>query len=218
MEGEGLRTATGSATSASAQVSAADGRNRNTPVSGDKDTKVLGIPAETLPEDRAGNAASAPAVASTDASATAAATAAALEEEVTTTPQRNHRDTSSTDRSGGGGGHGSGRNRGGGGGRWARDVNVAWLSQQTKGYSGADLSSLVRNAAMVALREEGESAAEGAVRLGSTSAAGGSVGRSGLLVLARRHFEAALASTEPSSGPEAVAKHERWARQWHVAS
>lgn len=36
------------------------------------------------------------------------------------------------------------------------------------------------------------------------------------LVLARRHFETALASTRPSSGPEVVARHESWARQWYV--
>lgn len=109
---------------------------------------------------------------------------------------------------------------GSGGGRWASDVDTTWLSQQTKGYSGADLSSLVRNAAMVALREEEEEGgqARGYERTvpGGGSNTGGSSGR-GVLVLARRHFEAALANTQPSSGPEAVARHETWARQWHVS-
>lgn len=123
---------------------------------------------------------------------------------------------------GGGGGKSGVRVEGGrGGGRWASDVDAAWLSCETKGFSGADLSSLVRNAAMVALREEGETGDKrvAAVRpeVGNGSGRRGVGRRARVLVLARRHFETALASTEPSSGPEAVAKHERWARQWHVA-
>lgn len=93
------------------------------------------------------------------------------------------------------------------------------------------MSSLVRNAAMLALREEGEGQGgggdeerrrrESGPRIGGRAAGGRSGaagGRSGTLVLARRHFETALASTQPSSGPETVAKHERWARQWRVSS
>ena len=104
------------------------------------------------------------------------------------------------------------------GGRWASDVDTAWLSQQTEGYSGADLSSLVRNAAMASLRAQGDESSEGKeggrchVSSGSDSDAA-----TAYLVLARRHFETALASTRPSSGPEVVARHESWARQWHVA-
>lgn len=202
---EGLRT-TGAATPAATQLlSAAVDTNRNH--EGDDN-----LPPASLPEARASTVPTAAATAAgtpNDASATAGAAAAALDESVEkTTPP--HPDTNGT--SGGSGGGGDG-----GGGRWARDVDVTWLSQETRGYSGADLSSLVRNAAMVALREEGERAAGGAGRPAS-SAGGESVGGRGVLVLARRHFETALASTEPSSGPEAVAKHERWARQWHVAS
>lgn len=154
----------------------------------------------TLLGERASNVSAA---APNDASAGAAAAAAPAPDENVRKTTQSQADTSSA----------------AGGGRWARDVDVAWLSQQTKGYSGADLSSLVRNAAMVALREEGERAA-GGTAMRAASAVGGSVSvaRNGVLVLERRHFEAALSRTEPSSGPEAVAKHERWARQWHVAS
>lgn len=105
------------------------------------------------------------------------------------------------------------------GGRWASDVDTAWLSQQTEGYSGADLSSLVRNAAMASLRAQGDENSEGKEggRCHVSSGAGDNGAATAYLVLARRHFEAALASTRPSSGPEVVARHESWARQWHVA-
>lgn len=218
---EGLR-ANGAATSASAQLSAAaaaaaaaaeDDESRSP-----DSNKVL---PPTLPaEERArtvASAAGAGAAACGDTPApsiavgVAAAPVGAPGDKARKTSTR-YPDTDSND--GSRGVDGSGRT-GGGGGRWARDVDVAWLSQQTKGFSGADLSSLVRNAAMVALREEGEGVAKVAAR---QVTAGGSAGGRGLLMLARRHFETALASTEPSSGPEAVAKHERWARQWHVAS
>ncbi|CAN0467597.1 unnamed protein product, partial [Ectocarpus sp. 12 AP-2014] len=120
------------------------------------------------------------------------------------------------------GGNGS-RPVGGGsrGGRWASDVDLLWLSRQTKGYSGADLSSLVRNAAMVALREEGGGGGQGGRRGALSSFVGGGRGtgrKEGVLIITRKHFEAALASTQPSSGAETAAKHERWARQWHVGS
>lgn len=109
------------------------------------------------------------------------------------------------------------------GGRWASDVDLLWLSRQTKGYSGADLSSLVRNAAMVALREEGGGGGggRGGRRGALSSFVGGGRGtgrKEGVLIITRKHFEAALASTQPSSGTETAAKHERWARQWHVGS
>ncbi|CAN0339737.1 unnamed protein product, partial [Ectocarpus sp. 12 AP-2014] len=120
------------------------------------------------------------------------------------------------------GGNGS-RPVGGGsrGGRWASDVDLLWLSRQTKGYSGADLSSLVRNAAMVALREEGGGGCRGGRRGALSSFVGcgrGTGRREGVLIITRKHFEAALASTQPSSGTETAAKHERWARQWHAGS
>lgn len=155
---------------------------------------------------------------------TGGATTAAAVPENAVKEQTVHPDGGSIGRSGGG----RGRTRIGGG-RWANDVDLTWLSQETKGYSGADLSSLVRNAAMIALREEGEGRKGGGgrpvgirdsvnVASANVSAAGrDDVCTNGVLVLARRHFDTALASTEPSSGPEAVAKHERWARQWHVA-
>lgn len=103
----------------------------------------------------------------------------------------------------------------GGGGRWSSDVDVEWLSQETNNYSGADLSSLVRNAAMAALREQVMFVARG------ENGRGGEDGVAGAdleleLELARRHFEAALESTCPSSGAEAIAKHGGWAQQWHV--
>lgn len=120
---------------------------------------------------------------------------------------------------------GSGRRPVGGGsrgGRWASDVDLLWLSRQTEGYSGADLSSLVRNAAMVALREEGGGGGgggRGGERMTLFVGGGRGIGRKeGVLIITRKHFEAALASTQPSSGTETVAKHERWARQWHVGS
>lgn len=199
---EGPRTKA-AASSASAQLSAADGGNRH------RDE----VSPATLPEEPAKTVTAA--AATSGAATPPPAPPPPLEDTGRDTKPLHPDDTSSID-GGGGDGDGSGRTGGGGGGgggKWARDVDIAWLSQQTKGYSGADLSSLVRNAALVALREERERAAEGAVRPASTAG-----GRGGLLVLARRHFETALASTEPSSGPEAVAKHERWARQWHVAS
>lgn len=110
----------------------------------------------------------------------------------------------------------------GGGGRWAGDVDVEWLSRETEGYSGADLSSLVRNAAMTALQERDEEemgrGVGGGMEVGSRSSAGarGRVAELDFLELARRHFQSALESTSPSSGVEAIEKHERWARQWHV--
>ncbi|CAM9442051.1 unnamed protein product [Pylaiella littoralis] len=161
---------------------------------------------------------------STDASATTTAEGAVVLEEPV--KKKTVRPDGSSIGGGGGGGGGSGRTRGGGG-RWASDVDLTWLSQQTKGYSGADLSSLVRNTAMIALLEEREGSEGGTtacqVRVSGRNrvdvdirAAGRDGGTDGVLVLARRHFNTALASTEPSSGPEAVARHERWARQWHV--
>lgn len=104
------------------------------------------------------------------------------------------------------------------GGSWASDVDAAKLSRQTQGYSGADLASLVRNAAMAALQDhEGGGAGEGGCGRSSSGGGSGDGGGSsrGVLVLARRHFETALATTRPSSGSEVVAKHEGWARQWH---
>lgn len=125
------------------------------------------------------------------------------------------------------GGSGGGGDKGDNGvmharGKWACDVDTAWLSQQTEGFSGADLSSLMRNAAMAALREqEGVEKWDGEGRwAGTNNASGekpGTEGTENLLILSRRHFCAAIASTQPSSGPDAVAKHERWARQWRVA-
>lgn len=89
--------------------------------------------------------------------------------------------------------------------------------RETGGYSGADLSSLVRNAALTALQErederQGLCVVDGGVGPGETLQSG--PWRPGLL--ARRHFEAALESTKPSSGPGVIAKHEAWARQWRV--
>lgn len=111
--------------------------------------------------------------------------------------------------------HSSAGDRDGGAARWASDVDTEWLSRETKGYSGADLTSLVRNAAMAALREQDE---RFCYPSGGGGGSGNVDGRSlSQLLLARRHFEAALETTRPSSGAEAIAKHEGWARQWHVA-
>lgn len=115
----------------------------------------------------------------------------------------------------------------GGGGRWASDVDPEWLAQQTQGYSGADLSSLVRNAAMASLLEEEKGRGGEWFHIGGGTKGGGSSSsncssssssssKGVSLELGRRHFETALMSTEPSSGAEEVAKHETWARQWRV--
>ena len=100
--------------------------------------------------------------------------------------------------------------------RWADDVDEAWLSRQTQGYSGADLNSLVRNAAMAALRDQKKAKGGEEREIPASFCHGASSSSEVLVMLARRHFEEALASTQPSSGLETVAKHESWARQWHV--
>lgn len=101
--------------------------------------------------------------------------------------------------------------------KWATDVDEAWLLRKTQGYSGADLTSLVRNATMAALRdhEVNGGGTEWGHCVSVDRGALSNMGR-GLLVLARRHFETALATTQPSSGVETVASHESWARQWHA--
>ncbi len=169
-------------------------------------------------------AAPAPAAAAASIGSTASSTPAIAGECASMPPRC--QEGSGTGGGSGGGGDGSSVAIGGGsgGGRWASDVDTEWLSQRTNGYSGADLSSLVRNAAMVALREEGEGQGGGGGEArrcresGPRGGSGAAGGRTGALVLARRHFETALASTQPSSAPETVAKHERWARQWRVSS
>lgn len=101
--------------------------------------------------------------------------------------------------------------------KWATDIDEAWLLRKTQGYSGADLTSLVRNATMAALRdhEADWGGTEGGLCVSVDRSALSKKGRY-LLVLARRHFETALATTQPSSGLETVARHESWARQWHA--
>lgn len=101
--------------------------------------------------------------------------------------------------------------------KWATDVDEAWLLRKTQGYSGADLTSLVRNATMAALRdhEADLGGAEWGLCVSVDRSALSNKGRD-QLVLARRHFETALATTQPSSGLETVARHESWAQQWHA--
>lgn len=104
----------------------------------------------------------------------------------------------------------------GGGGRWSSDVDLEWLSQETKDYSGADLSSLVRNAAMAALRGRVLFVTRGENGLNGVDGASGADDFELELELTRKNFEAALESTSPSSSAETIARHECWARQWHV--
>lgn len=115
---------------------------------------------------------------------------------------------------------------GGSSARWSDDVDIDWLSLETERYSGADLSSLVRNAAMSALLEQEPQGffvdVGGDRELGaSTKTAprdfGGITKGSVQLELARRHFENALETTSPSSGLDVISKHEAWARQWHLS-
>ncbi|CAM9512107.1 unnamed protein product [Discosporangium mesarthrocarpum] len=109
-----------------------------------------------------------------------------------------------------GGNWGSGQGAGAGG-RWAGDVDLEWLSGRvTEGYSGADLSSLVRNAAMAAFQE----VLDGEGRGGGDGVCGTGIRVGVPLEIAQRHFVLALAATGPSSSPEVVRRHESWAQEW----
>ncbi|MCE4621284.1 MAG: CDC48 family AAA ATPase [Desulfurococcales archaeon] len=72
----------------------------------------------------------------------------------------------------------------------ADDVDLSEIADMTEGYSGADLAALVREAAMIALREN----------LSST-------------VVARRHFEEAMKKIRPSITRHMLEYYERWLQE-----
>jgi len=78
----------------------------------------------------------------------------------------------------------------------APDVNLVEIAERTKGYTGADLAALVREAALQALREDINAK-----------------------MVAMRHFERALQKVKPSVTPQMVEFYMRWletARQLSV--
>ncbi|CAM9321569.1 unnamed protein product, partial [Phaeothamnion confervicola] len=114
---------------------------------------------------------------------------------------------------------------------WDDDVDLGWLAAATDGYSGADLTALVRNAAMAALEPllPALLAAEGDVgthldSAAGAEAAGGCDGGGAAfrlseeaapwsVALQRRHFEEALAATAPSCGTEEARQLAAWGQR-----
>uniref|UniRef100_A0A7C4JKY5 AAA family ATPase n=2 Tax=Staphylothermus marinus TaxID=2280 RepID=A0A7C4JKY5_STAMA len=69
----------------------------------------------------------------------------------------------------------------------AEDVDLEELARRTEGYSGADLEALVREAVMIALRENMDSS-----------------------VVTMKHFEKALENVKPSITPEIMKFYQEW--------
>ncbi|RLF01688.1 MAG: AAA family ATPase, partial [Thermoprotei archaeon] len=72
----------------------------------------------------------------------------------------------------------------------AGDVDLAKIAEITEGYSGSDLALLVREAGMMAMRED--------VNIDKVY---------------MRHFEAALKKVRPSITPEMIKYYESWAEK-----
>ncbi|MHB9286275.1 CDC48 family AAA ATPase [Halobacteriales archaeon Cl-PHB] len=88
----------------------------------------------------------------------------------------------------------------------ADDVDLDRVAARTHGFVGADLATLVREAAMVALRRHrDERAAEAAADDGAETADQAST-ETGALALDRAAFEAAMAAVEPSAMREYVSE------------
>ncbi|MFN7105595.1 MAG: AAA family ATPase, partial [Pyrobaculum sp.] len=75
------------------------------------------------------------------------------------------------------------------------DVNLEELAKRTEGYTGADIAALVREAAMLTLRE---TIKERAARVKPIS---------------MRHFEEALKRIQPSLSPEDIKRYEKMAKR-----
>lgn len=75
----------------------------------------------------------------------------------------------------------------------ADDVNIEELAKRTEGYTGADIAALVREAAMLALRE--------VIREGKVKP------------VSMRHFEEALKRVPPSLTPEDIRRYEEMAKR-----
>jgi len=73
------------------------------------------------------------------------------------------------------------------------DVNLEELAKRTEGYTGADIAAVVREAAMLALREI--------------------VNERSVKPVSARHFEEALRRVPPSLGPDDVRRYEEMAKK-----
>jgi ATPases of the AAA+ class len=77
----------------------------------------------------------------------------------------------------------------------AGDVNLEELAKRTEGYTGADIAAVVREAAMLALRET--------IKEKTPSAK----------PVSMKHFEEALKRIPPSLSPEDIRRYEEMARR-----
>lgn len=88
--------------------------------------------------------------------------------------------------------------------RESSDIDIDELTDRTDGFSGADIRSLVSEAAMGPLREL---ALQHGGNLQSVAAA--HVG-----AVCKRHFEAALETVAPSVSPHDLTRHLQWNQQF----
>ncbi|MCC6039563.1 MAG: AAA family ATPase, partial [Thermofilum sp.] len=77
----------------------------------------------------------------------------------------------------------------------AEDVDLAEIAKRTEGYTGADLEVLVREAGLLALRED--------INIQKVYA---------------RHFEEALKKVKPSLTPDIVKFYETWSERFRRAT
>lgn len=88
------------------------------------------------------------------------------------------------------------------------DLNAVALDERCEGFSGADLSALVREAGLAVVKELSAAADAAAAGMSSASALGFSSdvnGKGSAIVpprICRRHFEAALSKVKPSVSPQ----------------